>query len=334
MYRSVLASLLICVVFSVLFVADLQGYFNQASEPIAVLQDADGTIRRLGLNQLTWDRASMGTNFGSGDTIATGEGGRAKLVFVAGGEVTLDEGTMLVLGGSLEELQLNFVSGTGRVRVEKRAASRIKVAQVPAPRAGRAASAGALARPSVARVQIEQVEKLPPVVPAGRTVASAPTEPAQAPKKEFTPAIQEKEIRNTAQVLSTGGEVASVAKLPPAPEVVFPAKDAVFDLTSGSVPKLQWKVATGAEAARDLSFEIILRPAQVVGAESEAGEVKVLRSRDPVLSLSRVSHGKYLWSVRTVAADGRRGPASQARFMEVIVPARIERPRVLPVRVD
>src|SRR6516162_6005428 len=106
--------LFMALVFGGLFTADLQGYFNVAERPVAVLKTSNGTVRRLAKEQLTWDRAQSGTLFGAGDTISTGESARAKLVFYAGGELELDAGAMVVLGDDLQELKLNFVSGTGK----------------------------------------------------------------------------------------------------------------------------------------------------------------------------------------------------------------------------
>ncbi|MCC7442607.1 MAG: hypothetical protein IT285_13305 [Bdellovibrionales bacterium] len=363
------ALVLMSLIFGALFWADLAGLFNQAREPVAVLRMADGTVRRLGLNQLTWDRAGGGTLFGAGDTIATGEDGTATLAFYAGGEVLLSEGSMIVLTGSSEELQLQFLSGTGRVRVAKEARKKITLAAAPPPvRKPAAAAPGSegsvsqatpLPEPVAARVQVEEVEQVyvppppvetvregvaqaspqeaPPVaVTSGTSGAREAQEQAAPEPVALTSSIAEADVSETAQAMASGGELVSVAKLPATPEVVFPSSDAVFDLTTGEVPRLQWKLPEegSAEAQKDLVFEVVLRPAAAAGEEDPDAEERVIRSKIPSLPLSRVQHGKYLWSVRAVTADGSRSPASASRFMEVIVPAKIAPPKVLPVRVE
>jgi hypothetical protein len=422
----------IAIVFAALFVADLQGYFNITEKPVAVMRSSGGTVRRLALNHLTWDRAQPGTMFGMGDTISTGEDSRAKVAFYAGGEVDLEAGAMVVLGGDVEELHLNFVSGTGRVRIARASHSRITVARgAPKPKA-RAAAVVARApvpvpaplRTTVALPEPAKTEAPPPVVvaeasPSPEPVAavppvpaapvaeaqpeadqrvevavvddlpaipppppSIPEEPVAPPppvaKKEvppppreqapaiaavasaapaasepvaaasaappapavavvntppvetppsFIPAIQEKDLRTPSAGLAVvaKGELLTVAELPPVPEVTAPANDAVFDLSEGRVPKLEWQVPG---EKRKFSYEIVLRPAEGDGPE------KVLKSRVPALPLNQVAAGKFLWSVRAVTASGQRGPASESRWIEVKVPAQIPKPVLMPVEVE
>lgn len=376
MNRFVVLFSILTVAFAALFVADLQGRFNVARDPVAILNLADGTVRRLGRSQLTWDRAGAGTLFGMGDTISTGEGAAARLAFYAGGELELDPGAMVVLSGDLDELKLNFVSGKGRVRVTKQTAKKFKVTRGPPPKRvtrpnstkSRSPAAGRVPDAPESRIEVVEVAadelKIPPPPPAGALKeglanASAPAAPvnvntptasaaridaAQEPAQEIlgsAPAIRESEIKNPENVMSTGGELASSLRLPPTPNVTYPEKDAVFDLSAGKVPELRWVVSDSAwneytegtkdesaKTSKPLGYEIILRPAQ------GDGPAKILRSASPQLPLTRVSKGKYLWSVRTVTGDGKRSPASESRWLEVRVPAQIARPKILPVRVE
>ena len=298
-------------VFSALFVLDLKGYFNRAEHPVAFLTTEDGTVRRLAKSELTWDRASEGTLFAAGDTISTGEESKAKLVFYAGGELELDSGAMVVLVGNLDELKLNFLSGQGRVHVAKNATSKITVA--------RETSKG-MSKPDT-RVEVAVVDHVDTHTAAPERVLKPP--PAEA--KSLAPAIQEKNIRSPEKALANQGGMLTVEKLPPTPQIKFPANDTLVDLTEGPPPKLEWEIPP---QTKPVSYEIILR------SPDGKGEEKVLKSDKPGLPLTEVPPGKYLWSVRAVASNGTRSPASTARGINLRAPAQILRPTVLPVEVE
>jgi hypothetical protein len=453
---------LMSLVFAGLFVADLRGYFNIAERPVAFLKGANGAVRRLAKSQLTWSRAQGGTLFGSGDTISTGEGARAKLTFYAGGELELDAGAMVVLAGGLEELKLNFLSGTGKIKVAKTAAAKFSVSRglktasakavakaparaaspapgstttTPAPGAttvaqatptpGATAVAQATPEPgattvaqatpagaqpssdegtlapdttapagattaaaptagepeeaeSVSGIEVAVVEDLPvpappPAAAAGSTIAPTETQarapaaavpasggaPGTAPGPagakvadtaaeaeaevetlgEAAPAlnigtsVREESIRDATRTMAAqarpGGEILTAAVLPPVPTLVGPGEDAVIDLAVEKAPRLEWNEIEETEGVPKVEgYEVLLRPA------SGKGEEKLLKTDEESLSLTRVAKGKYLWSVRAITADGRRGPASKPRWIEVRVPAQISRPTILPVRIE
>ena len=100
--------LLFALAFGLAFIADVQGVFSIPDDPIAYVESSSGTVKRLGHQKLTWDRASNGSLFAAKDTIQTGEDSSVKIVFYAGGEMELGPGAMVALGGSLEEVQLNL----------------------------------------------------------------------------------------------------------------------------------------------------------------------------------------------------------------------------------
>jgi hypothetical protein len=293
------------------------------------LTTESGTVRRLAKSELTWDRASGGTLFAAGDTISTGEESKAKLVFYAGGELELDSGAMVVLVDSLDELKLNFLSGQGRVHVAKNATSKITVA--------RATSKGT-SKPDT-RVEVAVVDQ----------VDTHTAAPERAPKSELAevknlaPVIQEKNIRSPEKALSSKGEMLTVEKLPPTPQIKFPADDTLVDLTEGPPPRLEWespkepapsvaKVENGdrkkVNESKPVSYEVILR------SPDGKGEDKILKSDKPGLPLTEVPPGKYLWSVRAVASNGQRSPASTPRGINLRASAKILRPTVLPVEVE
>jgi len=345
MNRLVVALFVACSgAFTALFLLDLQGYFTEIREPVAYLEQRVGTVRRLPDRSLTWDRAVEGTRFAMGDAIATGEGASARLVFYGGGELDLETGAMVVLEGDPEELKLDFVSGGGRVRVARQASKKFTVTRGQTEaRAARALRPGAAPpAPASARVQVEQVADLKVVEAPAAGVAAGPAGPGSAPAAQAPPApeeagrilptltaaVQEEKIRNLGEALDTGGKLVSDLKLPPPPEIVGPAPDAIVDLGEGAVPTLAWKLPEGAAGEAGVTYEVILRP-----ADGE-GRPKLLRAKTSSVPLSSVPRGKYLWSVRTVTEAGVRSPATTSRWLEVKIPANIAKPRILPVKVQ
>jgi len=301
---------------AVLFVLDLMGRFNVASVPIAVLKMADGTVKRLGKDQLTWDRALGGTLFGAGDTIATGESARARLTFYAGTEIDLDPGAMVTLSGGPESLSLNFLSGGGRVRVTKAAQGKVKI-QASNPVAREA-------------LKVKVVEKIAATVSRSE---EAPIEPPHDAQKQLAASarIEEKQIRNPGRTLASlalkgQGGILTAADLPDAPQVLGPPPDQSFDLKKDHAARLQWKQSEKTPAK---AFEVSLRP---LDGKSPA---RTLTTRDPALPIAALHKGTYLWSVRAVMADGKRSPASEGRMIDIKAEAvsQLGRPVVLPVRV-
>jgi hypothetical protein len=136
--RYVFICVSLAIICAALFVADTNGVFQKAPHPIAYISESTRTVRRLPNNELTWDRAREGTPLELGDTLSTGYRAQAKIVFKAGGILTLDEGSMVVLSGNLEELQLNFVTGGAHLQVTQEAKTKIKVTQPKAPAAPKA----------------------------------------------------------------------------------------------------------------------------------------------------------------------------------------------------
>lgn len=347
------------LLFTGLFVADLQGFFNPTRRPIAFLKQAHGTVRRLALNELTWDRSRKGSEFSLGDAIATGEASRATLVFSMGGELELGPGSMIALGGQLEDLKLSFVTGTGKMRVARSAQSKIQIARAaPVTQASQpeqqAEPAPALPPIAVAVVEDQEIRVSPPVAetapdrevasgapsPApesspftpGSAVASAePVEPVQEESLVPALAVKEEAILKKQEKLAkftAPGELLTLDDLPPIPEPSFPSSDAVIDLTD-QMPRLEWKAAQSPETeGKKFTYEITLRE-----AEDKAQPI-TMQTDKPFLSLPRVGVGRYLWSVRAVSKKGTRGPASSSRWLEVRAPAQISQPIPLPVVVE
>lgn len=332
--------------FAALFVADLRGYFNVASDPIAILQESGGTVRRLGNHQLTWDRAATGTLFGSGDTLSTGEGATARIQFYAGGELILEPGAMVVLGGSVEELKLNFVSGAGKVRVAREAQKKIQVSRgtektpVNASASGKRLSGAANSGVVVETVDDLKVAPVPSAaeVRAGRVLApstpiaekTAATTPSALEAPSLTKAIQEKTIRNIESALKIDStKLMTALEIPKPPVLAFPDENAVMDLWAKEQPReFRWQPSEKSkEAAKE--YEVFLKP-----LEGENRKLRIVKSKEPVLRLKDVPSGRYQWSVRVVTNSGRRSPAATPRTVEIRGQAALEAPTLFPVRVQ
>jgi len=308
MIRIVLGCLSLSFTFAGLFAADLLGYFSRTSKPVAIVTESQGTVRRLPQGELIWNRSNHGTLLGVGDTIATGEDARARVNLYAGADLELDAGAMVVIAESLDELKLNFIAGSGKLQVTEKAKQKVRVVE---ERAG-----VRRARPSVA---VEVVAKLPPV--AVKAAAPPP------PPKSLAPPIQVREIKHPERALASSGELATAQALPPVPRIKFPAPDAIIDLGRVKAADLEWETPVATNAA-SLGYEVVLRPA------TSPGEELIFRSDRPRFPLARVASGKYLWAVRSVSATGRRGPASEARSIELRAPVHLSKPVPLPVRVE
>ena len=336
-----------------LLALDLRGYFNAARNPIAELEYLEGTVKRLGNRQVSWSRASEGTGFALGDTISTGEHARARLTFKVGGQLEIGAGSMVKLRGKGDQIKLSFVTGSARVRVTAESAKKLTIADVEdeeeeiqiSPKKKLASNT---AKPldlkpkkkPAARTVVETVAALPPPKPKeakapatssspdnakpGAPVAVAQLTPPQPLRA--TVAIREELIRKPDLAMKTdSGKVAVVQKLPPAPSIVFPAEDVVVvkDHTQ-KAPVIEWAKTEGATA-----YEVSIKP---VGG---AAPPKVLRIEKNTLSAQDFGRGNYLVGVRAVTSDGKRGPASLEKRVDLQSLPKIKRkPKVLPVLVE
>ncbi|MGE0614909.1 MAG: hypothetical protein AB7P04_04660 [Bacteriovoracia bacterium] len=357
--------ILMAAVFAGLFIADLQGYFKEVPNPVAVLKSAEGTVRRLGSKELTWSRVSEGSYLGWNDTISTGEGARAKLAFLNGGaEVVLEPGAMVVLGGDVKELKLNFVSGSGRVRVAKKSqanvkvtretydskAAAVKVAAKPAASSRHTAAVAAL-KPGqtglniadelvgeIDPVVVEQVDELPTIkapTPAelknSVKQAAKPESESIDAEKPITKALSEKAVIGKKGVLSAAGKELTVETLPPLPVVTFPPEDAVIEIKpTVRIPAVQWVLMKPKDgnSAPTSHFEISIR------SPDQPDHARTITSSTPYLSVDKLGRGKLIYEVRSVTKDGKRSLASKARALEVKYQARIAAPTVMPVKVE
>lgn len=322
--------------FGVLFVMELKGAFSQVKDPVAVLTMSDGTVRRLGSEALTWDRAEGGALFAYQDTISTGENASAKLSFYAGGEVELGPGSMVKLGGDLKELKLNFVQGTAKVRIAKSAKNNIKISEDGKSVLGSSSKSG-LSRVSVQQVEDSQIQKIQ--APSAKEIKEGQlsstdtlkTDTAlnESQKNQITESLKETEIKKPDQALKTDGEIASLEKLPSAPELEFPDNDSIIDLDKNQTASLNWESSENKD--KGLSYEVLYRK---IGPEGKKGPLKKKLVDQTEFPLSKLGRGRYMWSVRAVSKSGNRSPAAKSRWVEIKSLAKFSKPKLLPVVVE
>ena len=335
--------LLFALAFGLAFIADVQGVFSIPDDPIAYVESSSGTVKRLGHQKLTWDRASNGSLFAAKDTIQTGEDSSVKIVFYAGGEMELGPGAMVALGGSLEEVQLNFISGKGRVRVSRKSKNKIKVKSLnqKSKKQGRKNKNSPVSPPT--RVEVEVVEKIVTAKKPSQDElkkGSLDRDPekqklaSRKPKTEpLTQAIKEEVVQKKKNVLKTDGAIISEVNYPDTPKLLYPPDEATVDLSKSlREGSFKWELS---DSDKIKGYEVMIKDAR-----SLAKATRVIRSKRPLLSMKRLGQGRFFWSVRAVNEKGLRGPASESRFIEITKPVRkpkpkiTSQPRILPVRIE
>ncbi len=346
---SVLA--LLAIAFAVTFVADLRGVFSVPRDPVAYVESYDGTIRRLPHNQLTWDRAGVGSLFAAEDTIQTGENGFVRLVFYAGGDLELGPGAMVALGGSIEEVELNFITGAGKIRLAKKLKGKIKIKNVILDRYISGKTENKKNRIKIEIVDKIEIEKKPTQeeIKKGKSkISKLDLENSLKKifldkKRKLTKEIEEQSIKNKKNALQTNGKIIHITAARP-PELVSPPEDASVDLAKKKTAQFLWKKPKGEKVKQ---YELLLR-----STESLKSKPRIIRTRTSKFALNKIGKGKYFWSVRAINAKGRRGASSEIRFIEIIsslsgikkqklqkpkirkAEIKISRPLVMPVRVE
>jgi len=113
------------------------------------------------------------------------------------------------------------------------------------------------------------------------------------------------------------------------PQIITPEEGASkFEAPADGMGKetvLSWEVPSPPKNNAKLqpaSFEVYFKG---------ASGTKVLKTNDPALALNQLPRGKHEWSVRALTSDGRRGPASEMRQIDVREPAKIPKPTIFPV---
>jgi hypothetical protein len=255
----------------------------------------------------------VGTRFSKWDTVATGEQSWAKIGFDAGGDLEMDPGTLVVLADHPTSLQLKFLSGTGKVRIGKKAKKKIVVtrkSETPGLREGisqteRVVPPGKKDGP-VEVIMVDEMESL-----SSETSSSASQE---GNKKRLAAlhSFQEKSIRLPLR-RSTALDPNSLASLPPSPEALYPMDGEVLDLDPARMPFFRWKTQRQ-RGKKMAAYEVIVRSADLTGKPT------VLSTRKSRIRLTKQSirqPGRYMWAVRSVTRNGRKSPISSFHWFEV-----------------
>lgn len=311
-----------------LFTADLLGWFKIVSQPIADLSDAQGTVRRLGANELTWDRAWKGTSFGANDTIATGSDSVALLNFKGGGNLKLGPDTMVVLKNEAKELKLSFVTGGENAELH-------------------------IAKNAVSKIIVEPAQNQPRIAVHEDGISTnrvpAATKPATIPalqiEKRFVSSVEvsEKLIRNREIHLQTQNQILQVVSLPASPLLETPQESDTLTLKFSEPLKMIWKTEAlgankeGVVLVAPKQYELVLRRKQ---NDRDHFEEKKLLTTQQSITLKNIPAGNYEWTVRALSASGKPAEVPNPRkFTLVRIPdpptrANIQSPKVLPVKIQ
>ncbi|MCM2322972.1 MAG: hypothetical protein NDJ90_06885 [Oligoflexia bacterium] len=126
----------------------------------------------------------------------------------------------------------------------------------------------------------------------------------------------------------SNGSTLTIESLPPVPELLEPGIDAQANFDQVRTFALRWRLPEG--EGRDLrgwKYELLFGPL-------DGGEPKALRLSEPRFNLDPLPSGRYLWSVRAVAPDGRKSPAAPPRRIEILERRTLKEPRYLPPRIE
>lgn len=310
--------------FAAVFAADLMGYFSRIKDPVAVLQTSNGTVRRLGNGELTWDRAKGGTVFGNRDTISTGESGSAKLVFLAGGEMDLGPGAMVHLVGNPGELKLDFVQGTAKVRIAKSAKGAIAVAQKgetvaqmapkgakPGPGSGKpglvsesvvTTTASAPARIQVEEVEDDAIKKIE--IPKTADLIKGTVTAAKTSEKSTDPAAQKTDGNADAKSDSKSGAASGEKTAAGEGSESAPLTAAVKEKEIKNPDK-----SLAAEAAKSKDGEILNAKVNEMPLEPQLG----FPENDAVVDLTKAEDAKLQWN------HAQDATAAKPAYFEVVM---------------
>ena len=261
-------------------VNDLRGTLSTSSKRIALVTQITGKIKKLSKGELSWKRTQNGSSFDAGDAISVYGGGKVTLLFNDGSEIELNEGTLMVLGRTEEKIELNFDSGSARLRV-----------------------AGQEKLDSFAITQIAPpITRLPAQTTAPNKVSveviNTPVKTAIAKPKPTPPILpQKKPVKPPA------------AKAPNAPLLTTPQHRSTFFASPKQSVYLNWQPAR--EGTKTTHFEVIVQ-----SLDGTTEKITVPASQ-PFIQLNSLKEGSYTWFVRAIGQTGLRSPASEQRTVEI-----------------
>ena len=304
---------LLSLVFAAIFLADLYGMLEAKRHPVAYVRTADGVVRHLPAGELSWDLAQRGTLLDLGDALLTSDL-PASVRFFEGAQLELDPTTLVIVGGGLDDLKLNFLRGDGELFVARAAREKIRLAS-------------ATRKPTRLLEDRDLPRETPEAARAASTESVRSVRPARA---SALASVELARLRNPSAALGTRGRALTTRSLPPIPQPGPPADESHLEIPRGQAPVLTWSLVGGGPQFR---YEVQVRPANPSPA-ARGPEPRIFRTDRLSLALTDFSTGRYLWSVRAIAPDGRRGPASPTRALEIQRVTAIAKPRLLPVKVE
>jgi len=280
--RYIFICLSLALISAALFVADTNGVFDKSKHPIAFISESTHTVRRLPNNELTWDRAREGTPLELGDTISTGYRAQVKIVFKAGGLLTLDEGSMVVLSGDLEQLQLNFVTGGAHLQVTQEAKTKIKVVQP-------VTKVTSSARKIKAPVEVTSLEE-----EAFLNLTPQESSPKKIEFKEALPGVVQKNSIDPADNIS--GQSFEIEKAAKVRWSTDQSREEYFYGTSKATVKVSWILEDGV-AQKDSYFKITF-----TGEDSDSRVIA--KTKNLSLEEALPNDGVYQAQVELLSANG------------------------------
>ncbi|HSN92640.1 MAG TPA: hypothetical protein VLS93_15525 [Anaeromyxobacteraceae bacterium] len=256
-------------------------------------------VRRVG--QTDWEPAGTGSVFRAGDVVRTGPGAFARVEFLAGGGLEVEENTSLVVDTAPAPPEVGAPAGTSESRVSVETG--VVRGFLPAAGTGEAplgivikTSEGEetriAARPGEKRVAFRLTRGKD-----GTEVAVTKGEARVKAKGA------EKVLRSGQAVDVAGGAVGEVVQLLDFPASVEPGIDARFLWKKGLAIHVAWKPVEGAtgyriQIARDLAFQGLEKSEDLAGTEA---------------AFEPREEGVYAWRVASRDASGRYGEYGFAR---------------------
>ncbi len=262
-------------------------------------------VRRAG--QEGWEPVATGSVFRAGDVVKTGPGGFARVEFIAGGGLEVEQNANVVIDTAPAK---PAAAGSAATKAESRVSVESGVVRgfLPAAPAG-AEPLGIVVKTGEGqetRLAAEAGEK--PVAfrltrgKVGTEVAVVKGE-LRLSSNQGAEKTVEKKMRKGQVVEVAQAGVGDVADLLDFPASVDPGIDARFRWSKGLAIRMSWRAvprATGyrVQIARDLAFQGIESSEDVAGTES---------------SFSPREEGVYTWRVASRDPDGRYGEYGFAR---------------------
>ncbi|MCM2277246.1 MAG: hypothetical protein NDJ89_04165 [Oligoflexia bacterium] len=142
--------------------------------------------------------------------------------------------------------------------------------------------------------------------------------------------VEEARIAPARDSIFSGGALLSVERLPPVPELLEPGLDSAVDFDRVRSFVLRWR--------RPQRLDMSTAPARYELAfgpfDADDTGIRTFRVAREEFRVEELPAGRYVWSVRSVGADGSVGPFAPAHRLEVLERRTLKEPRYLPPRIE